>query len=216
MIGILAYGSLIANPGWEIQKYTERVMCCIETPFAVEYARRSENRAFAPTLVPVPKGKGIPVQAAIFVLKGGTIMQLAYNILYRREINQIGDLKKEYHRPQDHAPKKMQIGQLNNFNNIDVVLYAAFEANFEQILNEKICDQQKADLLCDAACDSLNSETIVSCKDGIHYLNDAMQSGIITHLTDQYQKAILKRAGNDINDLQTARLIIAKSKGLFP
>ena len=93
MIGILAYGSLIADPGWEIRDQTQRMIWSIMTPFPVEYARRSLTRGGSPTLVPVPEGKGIPVQAAVYVLRDGVSLQHAKDILFRREL----------HRPGDHA-----------------------------------------------------------------------------------------------------------------
>ena len=41
MIGIMAYGSLIADPGNEIQNRLDHFISDVETPFPVEYARRS-------------------------------------------------------------------------------------------------------------------------------------------------------------------------------
>lgn len=55
-IGILAYGSLINNPGDELAPLIiERIPCM--TPFNVEYARLSLTRDNAPTLIPV-QGEG--------------------------------------------------------------------------------------------------------------------------------------------------------------
>ena len=84
MIGILAYGSLIDDPGWEINNLTVQKMVEIDTPFAVEFARTSVTRSNAPTLVPVPNGKGVQVKACIFVLKPYTRVKSAKNILFRR------------------------------------------------------------------------------------------------------------------------------------
>ena len=66
-VGILAYGSLIDNPGDEIAAATVRTIEEVETPFSVELARSSDGRGGAPTLVPVDKG-GARVRAQIFVL----------------------------------------------------------------------------------------------------------------------------------------------------
>lgn len=57
VLGILAYGSLIAGPGAELQPLVVDSKA-VDTPFEVEYARSSTKRAGAPTLVPVPDGKG--------------------------------------------------------------------------------------------------------------------------------------------------------------
>jgi hypothetical protein len=45
------------------------VIADVQTPFAVEYARKSRSRAYAPTLVPVAAGRGQPVCAQVFVLQ---------------------------------------------------------------------------------------------------------------------------------------------------
>jgi len=52
----LAYGSLIDDPGSEIQPVIARLIEGVETPFKVEFARSSEKRDGAPTLVPVKEG----------------------------------------------------------------------------------------------------------------------------------------------------------------
>jgi hypothetical protein len=55
-LGILAYGSLIHDPGPEIEPHI-RLRIDTETDFPVEYARLSTKRGDAPTLVP-PPGRG--------------------------------------------------------------------------------------------------------------------------------------------------------------
>src|SRR5262245_2721976 len=67
-VGILAYGSLIEDPGQEIAAAKARIEPNVETPFKVEFARTSSTRAGAPTLVPVMTGGG-HVPAQIIVLK---------------------------------------------------------------------------------------------------------------------------------------------------
>ena len=55
MVGILAYGSLINDPGEELKKViVGRIPC--QTPFNVEYARLSVTRDNAPTLIPTSEG----------------------------------------------------------------------------------------------------------------------------------------------------------------
>jgi hypothetical protein len=214
MIGILAYGSLIADPGWEIIDQTDSMIHPVETPFPVEYARRSKTRANAPTLVPVPFGKGVPVQATVIVLKKEILLQQAKDILYRREIHRICDTKKVYREPDSQDSNKMRIVLLNNFAGVNTVLYTKLATNFQPILDDEYNDHQKSDLLCAAACESLTEETFHSCQDGIHYLNAAIHSGVKTRLTELYAQAILKVAGNNVVELALARAIIAKSKGL--
>ena len=52
MIGILAYGSLIDDPGREIEPLIIRRLKGVETPFQIEFARSSSTRDGAPTLIP--------------------------------------------------------------------------------------------------------------------------------------------------------------------
>ena len=55
-IGILAYGSLIDDPGFEIKGLISKKLNGILTPFKIEFARCSSSRGGAPTLVPVQNG----------------------------------------------------------------------------------------------------------------------------------------------------------------
>jgi hypothetical protein len=66
-IGILAFGSLIEDPGWEIEEAIVGRKRKVLTPFAVEFARSSTKRGDAPTLVPVREG-GSPLLAQILLL----------------------------------------------------------------------------------------------------------------------------------------------------
>jgi hypothetical protein len=86
-VGILAYGSLITDPGNEIgPKILMRIKT--QTPFPVEYGRLSQTRAGAPTLV--PHHKGSPVSGMILVLDGSVSSDEARDILWRRERRKIG------------------------------------------------------------------------------------------------------------------------------
>ena len=62
-IGILAFGSLLDEPGAELEAHIARRIEGIETPFAVEFARSSRTRDGAPTLVPVT-GAGLARRVA--------------------------------------------------------------------------------------------------------------------------------------------------------
>ena len=52
-IGILAYGSLIDDPGIEIEPLIKKRIKNIQTPFKIEIARKSTTRGDGPTLIPV-------------------------------------------------------------------------------------------------------------------------------------------------------------------
>lgn len=91
MIGVLAYGSLITNPGPELQAVTVGRIDNVLTPFRVEFARSSTGRSGAPTLVPVDEG-GAYVRAVILEVNVST--DEAADIVYRREINKAGSGKR--------------------------------------------------------------------------------------------------------------------------
>jgi cation transport regulator ChaC len=124
MIGILAYGSLITHPGPEIESVLDHVIPDVLTPFPVEYARCSQSRAGAPTLVPVPPEYGAPVKAVVLVLRDGTLEQEPLNALYRREIHHEGDLKVIY---DDQAQRQKRdalvIESIKNQFGLSVVYY---------------------------------------------------------------------------------------------
>ncbi len=88
-VGIVAFGSLLDEPGAELEARIARRIEGIETPFAVEFARSSRTRDGAPTLVPVRVG-GAPLPAAVLILDEAVDEQLARDLLYRRETWQVG------------------------------------------------------------------------------------------------------------------------------
>jgi hypothetical protein len=92
-IGILAYGSLIEEPGPEIEAARLRTEPNVRTPFKIEFARKSRTRGYGPTLVPVAVG-GDHVLAQIIVLKEGITEQEACDLVWRRETRQIGSSKR--------------------------------------------------------------------------------------------------------------------------
>jgi hypothetical protein len=214
MIGILAYGSLIADPGWEINNLIDRTIVKVETPFAVEYARQSKTRSGAPTLVPVPDEKGQPVQSCIFVLKPYTRIKNAKNIVLRREKHQIGNRNEKYIHSDNPGANKTTVAEIHKFKDVDLVLYTKIGSNLPAILDETITDQEKAELLARFAINSINERTFFTCQDGIHYLAAAMHFGVITRLTELYKQAIL-RLTNNSNDFAEARLWVAKKKGII-
>ena len=215
MIGILAYGSLITHPGQEIESVLDHVIPDVMTPFPVEYARRSRSRAGAPTLVPIPIGCGTPVNAVVLVLKKYTRKKKALNFLYRREVHREGDLKVIY---EDQAQRQKRdalvIESMQNQFGLSVIYYTALKPNFTEILDTKLTQEQKAELLARAAIDSLTQETYAKEMDGIQYLADNIEAGVVTTLTEPYEQAIVKKAGNNNSNLGQARWFIAKQKGV--
>ena len=215
MIGILAYGSLITHPGPEIESVLDHMIPDVLTPFPVEYARRSQSRAGAPTLVPVPFDCGTPVKAVVLVLKKYTRRKKAQNFLYRREIHREGDLKVIY---DDEAQRKKRdalvIESIKNRFGLSVIYYTALKPTFTEILDVKRTLEEKAELLARAAIDSVTQETYAKEMDGIQYLADNIEAGVVTVLTEVYAQAILSKVGI-VSNLGQASGLIAQQKGII-
>jgi len=160
-IGIFAYGSLLTDPGREIGPHVvDRIQC--ESPWPVEYARRSETRGGAPTLVIHPKGS--KVKGAILVLD-----------LKRNEEARVCDwLRVREGRTSRENVKSMEL------NGLKVVLYAHLPAN---IPDEELTPEYLADC-------ALASVPSLLDRNGIAYLADNIANDIITPLTDAYSSAI--------------------------
>ena len=215
MIGILAYGSLITHPGQEIASVLDHVIPDVMTPFPVEYTRKSGTRAGAPTLVPVPIGCGSPVKAVVLVLKKYSRRKKAQNFLYRREIHREGDLKVIYDdQTQRQKRDALVIETMKNQFGLSVIYYTALKPNFTEILDAKRTLEEKAELLAQAAIDSLTQETYAKEMDGIQYLADNIEAGVVTALTEVYAQAILNKVGN-VSNLGQTRGLIAQQKGII-
>ncbi|MCA9129192.1 MAG: EVE domain-containing protein, partial [Planctomycetales bacterium] len=193
-IGILAYGSLITHPGAELEAITVSTKKGIETPFAVEYARSSNGRAGAPTLVPVASG-GSKVQAWIYEVDADE--KLACDVLYRRETNRVGSAH-EYEPPVGNGSNKVKIDRIEGLAGFDVVLSTSLPATIDPLTAAKL-----ADLAISSARKLSNG------RDGISYLLHARKSGISTPLTEQYTQEILGRL--NVNDLSDA-VIAARAR----
>lgn len=183
-IGILAYGSLIEEPGKEIASLIHERIEKIETPFSIEFARSSSTRNGAPTVVPVESG-GCPVNATILVLDAGISSEEAKDLLWRRETrNECSD--KHYTEPSEASPNKMVVESLKTFAKIDVVLYTKLGANIKDLNAAK---------LADLAIKSAKSEAGRTGKDGISYLISVKRQGISTPLMPGYENEILRKTG---------------------
>jgi cation transport regulator ChaC len=214
MIGILAYGSLITHPGQEIESVLDHVIPDVMTPFPVEYARRSQSRAGAPTLVPVPTGCGASVKAVVLVLMKYTRKKKAMNFLYRREIHREGDLTVNYDdQVQRQKRDALVIETMKNQFGLSVIYYTALKPNFTEILDTKLTQEQKAELLARAAIDSVTQGTYAKEMDGLQYLADNIEAGVVTVLTEVYAQAILNKVGN-VSNLSQARWFIAQKRGI--
>ena len=119
-VGILAYGSLISDPGIEIGPQIARRVPTT-TPFPVEYARLSGTRGGAPTVV--PHSSGNPVMAEVLVLSDSVQLAEAKNLLWRRETRKehSGQLYRE-----SNSANAVVIRDAPEFCGLDHVLYTDF------------------------------------------------------------------------------------------
>jgi cation transport regulator ChaC len=175
--GILAFGSLLDDPGSEISAAVDQLIEPVITPFNVEFVRRSTFRDGAPTLAPVDQG-GATVTGAIFVLKPGITSQDATDMLWRRETRRLGT-EAHYNAKE---PGEVQIRSEKNLAGVDEVYYAAPQANL----------QADAKQLAALAIASALAKAGEDQRDGINYLINLKKRGIRTPLTDDYEKAILE------------------------
>jgi cation transport regulator ChaC len=177
-LGILAFGSLIDRPGWEIEEAIVARKTGIRTPFSIEFARTSRRRAGAPTLVPVKSG-GSPVLGHILVVD--LPEQEAKDRLWRRETNRVGK-GGHYIERRNPGPDTLIIDPHENVGGVAVVLAARFAANIAPL---------NAEVLAALAIES--AQKLDDGRDGISYLRDAKRNGIATPLSAPYEREILRR-----------------------
>lgn len=139
-VGILAYGSLIGEPGLEIEDVRTSTIDGVMTRFPVEFARSSGSRGGAPTLV--PHDNGGCVNAHIFVLE--TLVDDACHCFYRREINKVGSGLRYAHKNKPGL-NDVVIERLEGESGIDIAhLYAdrGEYRRFEPGTAGTACDRQ--------------------------------------------------------------------------
>ena len=178
-IGILAFGSLIGDPGTELTpKITMRLK--VQTPFGVEYARYSSiTRGGAPTLV--PHANSFPVLGEILVLDDAVTFVEARNMLWRRERRRekSGEIYFE-----GKSSDSVLVRDIADSPIVSILLYTDFlpEGKDANPTVEKL--SQKAIQSVKIAAEG---------KDGITYLLDNIAAGIKTSLTSDYEAEILKQ-----------------------
>lgn len=182
-IGILAYGSLIEDPGVELEPLI-RDRIGAQTPFHIEFARMSSTRNLAPTLVPVESG-GCSVVGTILVLDSIIDSEVAADLLWRRETRNENS-NKHYVRPSQPHPNQVIVESLRDFGNLDIVHYTTLGANIEDLTSSK---------LADLAIASAKAEAGKTEKDGISYLISVKRQGIKTPLMPSYESEVLNKTG---------------------
>lgn len=175
-IGILAYGSLINDPGVEIGPLiVHRIPTT--TPFPVEYARLSSTRGGSPTVVPHTAGK--PVKAVVLMLSEVVFINEAKNLLWRRE-TRMEESGRVYH--ESPLPNAVVIRNFPGFCDFEHVLYTDFNQSGK--LSAPV-----PKVLAEAAVKSVTKAK--HGEDGISYLINLITAGVETALTEQYQNEIL-------------------------
>ncbi len=188
-VGILAYGSLVGDPGPELSPLIITSISS-DTPFGIEYGRKSQTRGNAPTLT-IVENVGVKVNAKVLILDPKVNLQAAKNMLYRRE-RRIDDLTINYSEPGPNSVR-MRIRVLPNFQNISSVIYVDLPSNIEHVTPENLAALAIASAMTDAGDKKM---------DGINYLRNNIDNGIITPLTRQYEQEILRQS--DTTNLQAA------------
>lgn len=181
MIGILAYGSLIDDPGDEIEPLVIEKIDGVKTPFAIEFARKSSTRDNAPTLIPVSQG-GAKINATILKLEEGVSESDAMDMLWRRETRRIGS-GLSYTRDPSPGPDTVMIEKVTDFEGLEVVLYTKIGSNIDNLTPQT---------LSELAINSAKGDVGKDGKDGIAYLISAKQNNIQTPLMPEYEQEILR------------------------
>ena len=183
-ISILAYGSLIDDPGIELKPLVTRCIKPVQTPFSVEFARSSSTRNGAPTLVPVDVG-GATVGGVLLVLDTTVDRAKAEDLLWRRETkNQCTG--KPYPRTSNPGPNSVLIKCIYNFAGFETVLYTWIAPNIERLDPGRLAEL--------AICSARRSAG-AKRMDGISYLSSVIDAGISTPLSSKYEAAILEKTG---------------------
>ncbi len=175
-VGILAFGSIEAEPGTELAATVTRRFR-VKTPFAVEFARSSRTRDGAPTLVPISEG-GAHVPAAVLVLDDSSTVADARAILYRRETGRVDDIKA--------GSQAAWISELPGFAGTGTCLYTALQPNIQPLT---------AETLAELAVCSATAPAGAEHRDGISYLQQQKRRGVVTPLMPAYEEAVLARTG---------------------
>jgi len=183
-VGILAYGSLIDDPGQEIRAATTEIRRLgIRTPFPVEFARSSRTRAGAPTLVPVSVG-GAHIPARVLVLHQDMSEQDARDMLWRRETGRMGQAPPIH---SDPGPNDVIIDRLADFHGIPFVLYARIAPNITLLTPRRLAEL--------ALRSARSAEAERKARDGISYLIAALRNGARTRLSCAYEREVLHLTG---------------------
>jgi hypothetical protein len=176
-VGILTFGSIIEDPGGELEAATVRRIEVV-TPFPVEFARSSRTRDGAPTLVPVSE-RGAHIPASVLILDKPVSVAGARAMLYRRETGRSNDIS--------IGGRVGWIAELHGYEGIRICLYAALKANIPPPVT--------AEKLAELALRSAKGPSGIKRRDGISYLQQQKHRGVVTPLMRPYEEAVLTQTG---------------------
>jgi hypothetical protein len=128
---------------------------------------------------------GAQGRAEILVLKENTSPEEAADMLWRRETSKVGTQDK-YRPPKIHGSNTVLVQPLENFEGVRRVLYTKIEPN---ISAQELSSVRLAEL----AIASVRKTS--SGRDGISYLKEAIEFGIETPLTRDYEMEVLRQTG---------------------
>jgi len=180
-VGIIAYGSLIGDPGCELVSHIVDGRS-LRTPFRVEFARSSSTRCGAPTLVPVRQG-GARVSATVLLLDETLSLSEAEDRLWRRETGNVRT-GKLYPRSSRLGRNSVRIERHRDPAGSEILLYTEIAANIDPL---------HASALAGLALQSARGESGAERRDGICYLAAALEAGIETPLSEEYRAEVLAR-----------------------
>lgn len=183
-IGIYAYGSLIERPGEDIKPLIEEYIDHV-SPWPIEYARSSSSREGAPTVVIFRSGSHV----------NGKILRLSLELNERNLQKVIYIVHEREERPGMNYIKTMTLGKFS------AVVYCDIPATISN---------PTPDILAQLAINSVKAcqEKGKLEKNGIRYLLENINRGVITPLTESYKAKILEKTGT--NNLEEAELSLIR------
>ena len=188
-VAILAFGSLIEDPGNELGPRIDDRVKRVPTPFSIEFARSSGSRGGGPTLIPVDEG-GSSANAVLLALDHAVERAEAMDLLWRRETRKEFS-GRQYKRPTNPGANDVLIECLKEFHGFSVVLYTKIRANIEVLTSDRLAEL--------AIC-SARRKAGAKRMDGISYLASVLRQGITTPLTPDYKAAILRKTASNSLD----------------
>ncbi len=187
-ICIFGYGSLVEDIGDELNPLIIKKIKFM-SPFKVEYARKSSSRGNAPTLTTFSEGDFVEGKIIVLsLLNSKENLEKIKNMLMERE----------------HTHNENYI-RITNLKEFESVLYCEFPSNI-------VPDSELLAKLAIKSVSNLKLKEEDVDRNGIRYLFENINHGIITQLTKEYQQEILKQTRTSSLEEAEAKLILENQK----